>query len=152
MFLRIAMFREVVLWSRKVECSRLFFRSPMEILYNHPRDCMCCIAAMSRSIPSSVPRIAPNLTASQYALIRDMIVDGSPSDDEMAKLAHYSYRTIRSSRADLLRFGSTTIPYNGRGGRPRSIDHSSDARSVIAVVGAGWVFGQGLDYPPVCQA
>jgi hypothetical protein len=119
--LRITMFREVVLWSRKVECSRSFFRPPdgdLTVPSTGLRVLHCSNVAF---YPSSVPHIAPNLTASQHTLIRDMIVDGSLSDDEMAKLAHYSYRTIRSSRANLLRFGSTTTPYNGRGGRPRSI-------------------------------
>jgi hypothetical protein len=65
--------------------------------------------------------MAPNLAASQHALIRDMIMDGSLPDGEMAKLAQYSSRTIRSSRANFYRFGSTTASYTGCGGRPRSI-------------------------------
>jgi transposase len=114
----ITMFREVVLLVAQGGMFEIILPTSDGDLQHHLRDGMCSDAAF---YPLSVPQMAPNLAASQHELIRDMIVDGSLSDDEMAKIAKCSSRTIRSSRVNLHRFGSTTAPYNGRGGRPRSI-------------------------------
>lgn len=65
--------------------------------------------------------MAPNLAASQHTLIRDMILDGSPTNADIAKVARCSPRTVRSLRENVRLFGSTRAPHNGHGGRPLSI-------------------------------
>ena len=65
--------------------------------------------------------MAPNLAVSQHELIRAMIKEGSLTNGRKAGVANCSLRTISTSRTNLRRFGSTTAPYNSRGGRPRSM-------------------------------
>lgn len=65
--------------------------------------------------------MAPTLAASQHEVIRDMVVEGSLTNAQMSTVARCSRRTISSLRANLRHYGSTHAPYNGRGGRPRSI-------------------------------
>jgi hypothetical protein len=65
--------------------------------------------------------MAPNLAVWQHAVIQDMIADGSLTNAQIAEVASCSGRTMSTSRTNLRHFGSTTTPYNGRGGRPRSM-------------------------------
>lgn len=63
--------------------------------------------------------MAPNLSSSQHVLIRDMILEGSFRDAEVAEAASCSTRTVKTIRANLSRFGSTTAPYARLGRRAR---------------------------------
>ncbi|KIW86582.1 uncharacterized protein Z519_12813 [Cladophialophora bantiana CBS 173.52] len=65
--------------------------------------------------------MAPNLAPSQHEMLQHMITDGSLEDEAMAAIAKCSSRTIRTLPANLRRYGNTTTPYIGRGGRPRAI-------------------------------
>jgi hypothetical protein len=58
-------------------------------------------------------KMAPNLACSQHEVLQHMIVHGSLEDKAMAAIAKCSTRTIRTLRAHLRRYGSTTTPYNG---------------------------------------
>jgi transposase len=64
-------------------------------------------------------KMAPNLAVSQHDLIRDMLLDGSLSQVDMAKVAGCSDRTIRNIAANLRMFGRTKAPANGAGRRRR---------------------------------
>lgn len=64
--------------------------------------------------------MAPNLAASQHALIRDMILSKSLTTSQMADAAGCSERSIRAIKSNLRYFGTTKAPANG-GGRPRKI-------------------------------
>ena len=61
--------------------------------------------------------MAPNLAESQHIVIRDMILDGSLKQREMADAASCSDRTIRNMNANIRAFGSTKAPANGAGRR-----------------------------------
>jgi transposase len=65
--------------------------------------------------------MAPNLADSQHVIIQGMIEEGSLTNDEMATVVNCSSRSISTARTNYRRFGSTKAPYNGRGGRPRSL-------------------------------
>ena len=67
------------------------------------------------------PKMAPNLADSQHVAIHGMIEDGTLTNSQAASVANCSERTISASRTNYVRFGSTKAPYNGRGGRPRSM-------------------------------
>jgi transposase len=67
--------------------------------------------------------MAPNLAASQHVLSRDMLVGGRLKAWQIADAIPCSTRTVKSHRANLRRFGTTTTPRN-RGGRQRSITPS----------------------------
>lgn len=54
-------------------------------------------------------------------IIQAMIEEGSLTNDKMAEVVNCSSRTISAARTNHRRFGSTKAPYNGRGGRPRSL-------------------------------
>jgi len=62
--------------------------------------------------------MAPNLAASQYAIIHDMIVSGTLSAAQMADVAGCSKRSIKSIRSNLRCFGTTKASPNGSGQRP----------------------------------
>jgi transposase len=62
--------------------------------------------------------MAPNLAASQHALIHDMIVSETLSAAEMADVAGCSKRSIKYFRSNLRCFGTTKAPPNGTGRRP----------------------------------
>lgn len=64
--------------------------------------------------------MAPNLTASQHVIIRDMILSRSLKTTDMAKVAGCSDRAIKRIRSNLRCFGATRAPAKS-GGRPRSI-------------------------------
>jgi hypothetical protein len=64
--------------------------------------------------------MAPNLAASDRALIRDMIHCSSLTTAQIADAAHCSERSVRHIRSNLRCFGTTRAPFNGVG-RPRSI-------------------------------
>jgi hypothetical protein len=64
--------------------------------------------------------MAPNLAASDHALIRDMILCSSLTTAQRANAAHCSDRSVRHIRSNLRCFGTTRAPFNGVG-RPRSI-------------------------------
>src|SRR5438034_351256 len=69
--------------------------------------------------------MAPNLALSKHELIKDIIDsklqgDKAPTDDETAKTASCSARSVRHIRSNLLLFGSTKAPSNGAG-RPKTI-------------------------------
>ena len=61
--------------------------------------------------------MAPNLALSQHDLIRDMILDGSLTQQQMADVAGCSDRTIRNIATNVRLFGSTRAPANGAGRR-----------------------------------
>jgi transposase len=61
--------------------------------------------------------MAPNLAVSQHDLIRDMLLDGSLTRADMAKVAGCSDRTIRNIATNLRLFGRTKAPANGAGRR-----------------------------------
>jgi transposase len=61
--------------------------------------------------------MAPNLARSQHDLIRDMILDKSLSQVEMANVAGCSDRTIRNIGSNIRLFGETRAPANGAGRR-----------------------------------
>jgi transposase len=61
--------------------------------------------------------MAPNLALSQHDLIRDMILDGSLTQAQMADVAGCSGRTIRNIATNVRLFGSTRAPANGAGRR-----------------------------------
>jgi len=65
--------------------------------------------------------MAPNLAVSQHVTIQGMIEEGSLTNDKIAAVAKCSPRTISTSPTNLRRLGSTKAPYNGCGGRPRSM-------------------------------
>jgi DNA-binding CsgD family transcriptional regulator len=70
--------------------------------------------------------MAPNLAASQHAVSQGILTDEGSSGlkaREIADSIPCSVRTIRSHRANIRRFGTTTAPRN-RGGRRRSITPS----------------------------
>ncbi len=67
----------------------------------------------------SLPRMAPNLSESQHAQIRDMILDNCPPA-EIADDIGCSERSIFAIKSNLRYFGSTKAPSNGVG-RPRSL-------------------------------
>lgn len=56
-----------------------------------------------------------NLAGSQHDLIRDMLLDGSMTQVEMANVAGCSDRTIRNIAANLQLFGRTRAPANSAG-------------------------------------
>jgi hypothetical protein len=64
--------------------------------------------------------MAPNLAASQHAMIHDMIVSETLSAAQMADVAGCSKRSIKYIRSNLRCFGTTKAPPNGSG-RRRSI-------------------------------
>jgi transposase len=64
--------------------------------------------------------MAPNLAASQHALIRDMIFEKAFTYPPIAAAAGCSTGAVKAISANLRRFGSTTAPPN-RGGRPKSM-------------------------------
>jgi transposase len=69
--------------------------------------------------------MAPNLALSTHNLTQNMIDcklhgDIVPTDDEVAKIAQCSTRTIRRHRSNYLVYGSTKAPSNGTG-RPTTI-------------------------------
>jgi transposase len=64
--------------------------------------------------------MAPNLAVSQHDLVRDMLLDGSLTQVEMANVAGCSDRTIRNIATNLRLFGRTKAPANGAG-RRRSV-------------------------------
>jgi len=64
--------------------------------------------------------MAPNFARSQHNLIRDMILDGSLTQVEMASVVGCSDRTIRNIDTNMRLFGGTRAPGNGAG-RPRLI-------------------------------
>jgi len=66
--------------------------------------------------------MTPNLAVSQHTIIQDLIEDGLLNGTLISNVARCSERTISTSRTNYHRFGSTRAPYNGRGGRPRSIN------------------------------
>jgi len=77
---------------------------------------------------TNLTTMAPNLAHSNHDLIQSMISsklqDGNgPTDDEIAKIAHCTPRTVRSIRRNLRLFGSTKAPSNGAG-RPETITHN----------------------------
>lgn len=61
--------------------------------------------------------MAPNLAASQHAETRDMIICGELEDQQMARIAQCTDRTIRRHRANLQCFGSTAAPRDRSGRR-----------------------------------
>lgn len=63
--------------------------------------------------------MAPNLAESQHHLIRDMILDGSLTQVDMADAAGCSERTIRNIATNVRLFGKTKAPANGAGRRRR---------------------------------
>jgi transposase len=65
-------------------------------------------------------QMAPNLPASQHALIQHMIDDGRFTNRQIAKAAHCSIPAVKAIKRNLRDFGSTTAPPNG-GGRPPSM-------------------------------
>lgn len=65
--------------------------------------------------------MAPNLANSQHVMIQGMIEEGTLTNGDMAEVARCSERTISTSRTNHRLFGSTKTPYNGCGGRPRSM-------------------------------
>jgi transposase len=67
--------------------------------------------------------MAPNLAASQHAMIHDMIVSGTLTAPQMADAAGCSERSIKRHRSNLRCFGTTKAPHNGVG-RRRSITPS----------------------------
>ena len=76
----------------------------------------------------STTRMAPNLALSTHELTQNIINsklqgDQGPTDDQTAKIARCSTRTIRRHRWNLLTFGSTKAPSNGAG-RPKTITPS----------------------------
>lgn len=66
------------------------------------------------------PQMAPNLSASQHAQIRDMIDDGRFTNLQIAKVNHCSKGAVKTIRRNPPDFGSTTAPPNC-GGRPPSM-------------------------------
>ena len=67
--------------------------------------------------------MAPNLAASQHAMIYDIIVSKTLSAAQMADAANYSKRLIKRIRSNICCFGTTKAPPNGVG-RRRSITSS----------------------------
>jgi hypothetical protein len=65
--------------------------------------------------------MAPNLADSQHIVIQAMVEEGTLTNLEMSEVANCSTRTITTSRANLRLFGTTKQPYNGCGGRPRTM-------------------------------
>jgi hypothetical protein len=65
--------------------------------------------------------MAPNLAVSQHDLIRDMLLDRSMTQTNMAKVAGCNYRTIRNIVANLRLLGRTKAPANGATQRRRII-------------------------------
>jgi transposase len=61
--------------------------------------------------------MAPNIAKSQHDLIRDMILDRSLTQVEMANAAGCSERTIRNIDTNMRLFGDTRAPANGAGRR-----------------------------------
>ena len=76
--------------------------------------------AVSWRAASQNASLAPHLAASQRELIRHMISDGSLKVSQMAKVAHWSERSVKAIRANVRCFGATNAPRN-RGGRRRSL-------------------------------
>lgn len=64
--------------------------------------------------------MAPNLAASQYDQIRNMILSKSLTTAQMADTASCSTRLIKAIRSNLCYFSTTKAPSNGVG-RPRRI-------------------------------
>src|SRR6516162_10157123 len=72
--------------------------------------------------------MAPNLALSTHELTQNIINsklqgDQGPTDDQTAKIARCSTRSIRRHRQNHLTFGSTKAPSNGAG-RPKTITPS----------------------------
>ncbi len=65
--------------------------------------------------------MAPNISASQQMEIRGTIEESSLTNQQIADVAKCSSRTVSTYRTNLKRFGSTKAPFNGQGGRPRSM-------------------------------
>jgi hypothetical protein len=65
--------------------------------------------------------MAPNLAASQHALIQDMIDDGALTYRQIARAANCGAAAVKAIGRNLRDFGSTTAPPN-RGGRPTSMN------------------------------
>jgi transposase len=63
--------------------------------------------------------MAPNLAASQHAMIHDMLLDGSLKAVQIAAAAGCSDRAIRRIRFNVRCFGTTKAPPNGVGRRRR---------------------------------
>lgn len=81
----------------------------------------------------------PNIALSTHNLTLNIISNKlkgrkAPTDDDTARLAYYSTRTIRRHRSNYLCYGSTKAPPNG-GGRPASVTPvmMSTLRSQLAV-------------------
>jgi transposase len=71
--------------------------------------------------------MAPNLAASQRALIRDMILSNSLNQTDMAAVAGCSTRSIRTIASNLRIYGETQAPSNGAGRRRRITPQMRDA-------------------------
>lgn len=63
--------------------------------------------------------MAPNLAESQHNLIRDMLLDRSLKQIDMANIAGCSDRTIRNIASNLRVYSKTRAPANGAGRRRR---------------------------------
>lgn len=69
--------------------------------------------------------MAPNIALAQRRLIEDAIYvklrgGNAPTDEDIAKIAASTTRTVRRNRSNLFRFGTTRAPSNGAG-RPKTI-------------------------------
>lgn len=61
-------------------------------------------------------RQAPNLAVSQHEQIRDMILNKSLRNAQVARIARCSMRSIRTIRTNLRCFGTTKVPRTGSDG------------------------------------
>ena len=77
------------------------------------------------TVDDSTTTMAPNLAVSTHELTQNIINsklqgDQGPTDDQTAKIACCSARTIRRHRRNVLLYGSTKAPSNGAG-RPKTV-------------------------------
>ena len=70
--------------------------------------------------------MAPNISEIQHFFLRDLILDSNLKDDDIARRVKTTERTVRRARSNLIDFGSTRAPSNGRG-RPRKITEAFKA-------------------------
>ena len=88
-----------------------------------PEDRVCALILNVRIAMTDLEpqiAIAPNLAQSVHEQLEDMITSGKYADNEIAKTARCSQRTVRRLRSHLRQFGTTKAPPNVAG-RPKSI-------------------------------
>ena len=109
--------------SAETQMSQYFNQATRQKITGGERRSMMPSTGSPAHNPSTT--MVPNLARSTHELIQDMISsklqdDTTLRDDDIAKIAGCSTRTVRRIRSNLLLFGSTKAPSNGPG-RPKTI-------------------------------